>query len=92
MRVITVNASKSYDILIGSGLIDIVGGIMSQTFEPCKVAVITDDNVDALYGESVISSLEENGFKTCKFVFKNGEQSKNINTFNDIQNFLTKMN
>ncbi len=90
MRVITVNASKSYDILIGSGLIDIVGGILTQTFEPCKVAVITDDVVDEIYGESVMQSLEENGYDARKFVFKNGEKSKNINTFNDIQNFLAK--
>lgn len=90
MKVITVNASKSYDILVGSGLINIVGGILSQTFSPCKVAVITDDNVDEIYGESVVCSLEENGFKTCKFVFEHGEKNKNINTFNDIQNFLAK--
>ncbi len=90
MRVITVNASKSYDILVGSGLINIVGGILSQQFAPSKVAVITDDNVDEIYGDSVMASLEENGFKACKFVFNHGEQNKNINTYNDIQNFLAK--
>ena len=90
MRVITVNASKSYDILVGSGLINIIGGIMSQTFSPCKVAVITDDNVDEIYGESVICSLEESGYDARKLVFKNGEKSKNINTYIDIQNFLAK--
>ena len=88
MRVITVNASKSYDILVGSGLIDIVGGILTQLFEPCKVAVITDDIVDEIYGESVICSLEESGYDARKFVFKNGEQSKNIHTYAQILSFL----
>ena len=90
MRVITVNASKSYDILVGSGLIDIVGGILTQSFEPCKVAVITDDIVDEIYGESVMQTLEESGYDARKFLFKNGEKSKNINTYIDIQNFLAK--
>ena len=90
MKVITVNASKSYDILVGSGLVDIIGGILTQSFKPCKVAVITDDNVDEIYGESVMQSLEESGYTAFKFVFKNGEKSKNIHTFNEIQNFLAK--
>ena len=51
-------------------------------------AVITDSNVDKLYSNILISSLEKSGYKVSKFVFDAGEQSKNANTFVDILEFL----
>ncbi len=90
IKKITVNASKTYDILIGHGLLENVGEFFKQRFSAKKIAVVTDDRVDGLYGEKVVNSLEQNGFKTCKLVFPNGEKSKNIETFTKILTFLAQ--
>ena len=87
---ITVNASKSYEILVGNNLIKDIGEIIGQKFSKCKVAIITDDVVDALYSKTVEKSLTEKGFICSKFVFENGEKSKNFKTYIEIVNFLAK--
>jgi 3-dehydroquinate synthase len=46
--------------------------------------------VDALYSNKVSSSLEKSGFVVKKFVFENGESSKNVNTFTQILSCLAK--
>lgn len=87
---IHVKASGEYDVLIGNNLIKKVGALITEVLKPCKVAIITDDKVDALYGDIVLKSVKESGFSVVKFVFPNGEQSKNLNTYADILNFLAK--
>lgn len=89
-KIIHVKASKEYDVLIEKGLLDKVGEIFKDKFLPCKVAVITDDVVDGLYVNGVINSLKSAGFSTVKFVLKNGEESKNFQTYFDIVSFLAK--
>ena len=90
IKTIKVNASKSYDILIGNGLLDKVGEIFRERFSAKKIAVITDDRVDNLYGAKVVNALNEKGFVVSKFTFPNGEKSKNIDTYADILRFLAK--
>lgn len=90
LKKIHVQASKEYDILIKKDIIEEVGEIFSEKFKPCKVAIITDNIVHSLYSKKVKESLEKNGFLTCEFVFPNGEESKNINTYFEILSFLAK--
>ncbi len=85
---ITVNASKKYDVVIGSGIIDQVGAIIKGVLTAKTVAIITDDVVDALYASVVEDSLQREGFSTIKYVFANGEKSKNISTYGDILSWL----
>lgn len=87
---IRVNASKSYDVLIGENLIYNAGMLIREVLNPCKVAVVTDDTVDSLYGKIVVSALEKVGFTVVKFSFLHGEGSKNLNTYSEILNFLAK--
>ncbi|MDR1774514.1 MAG: 3-dehydroquinate synthase [Clostridioides sp.] len=88
MKKVTVKTSTEYDILIEKGLLYQTGKKISNLIPDCKVAIITDDNVDELYSSIVINSLKEFGLKSCKFIFPNGEYSKNIQTLNDILEFL----
>ena len=90
IKKIAVNASKSYDILIGHGLLESVGDIFIERFSGKKIAIITDDKVDGLYGEKVMRSLKEKGFAVSKFAFPNGEKSKNIQTYAEILKFLAQ--
>lgn len=90
MNTVTVNASKSYNIYIGDDLLGTVGERIKNELGVCSAAVITDDNVNALYADKVISSLEEAGFRTVKFVFPHGEDSKGIAVYSEILSFLAE--
>lgn len=85
-----VNAGSGYDVLSGSGILNECGSILRPILGTCRIAVITDSNVEKLYLNRVIDSLEEAGFDTCSFVFPAGESSKNISTLSDILEFLAK--
>ena len=87
---VKVKASKNYDVLIGRGLIFQSGELINKVLPTCTIALITDDIVDKLYSNIVKCSLEQSGFKVEKFVFKNGEGSKNLNTYGEILNFLAE--
>ena len=89
-QTITVSTRSNYDVLVGTGLLDICGDLIANSLKRCSVAVVTDDIVDALYSEKVIGSLQKSGFSVCKFVFKNGESSKNAQTYFNILNFLAE--
>lgn len=92
MKKIAVKASKPYEVLVGKGLISQCGKLISEVTKTRYAAIITDDIVDGIYSKDVISSLEEAGFKTVRFVFKNGETSKCSDTLNRIYNFLAENN
>ncbi|MCL2108216.1 MAG: 3-dehydroquinate synthase [Oscillospiraceae bacterium] len=85
---ITVNTSKTYDIIIGAGLLGTVGETIRKTVNGEIAAIITDDIVNSLYADTLADSLKEAGYKVAKFVFPNGETSKNADNFTAILNFL----
>ena len=87
---ITVKSNKKYDVIIARDILKDTGALIQKVIKPCKALVITDDIVDGLYSNKVISSLENSGFKVHKFVFANGEKSKNMDTFAQILSFLAK--
>ena len=90
---VTVSASKEYNILIGSGLLDKAGEKIKAACGAEIAAIITDDAVNNLYGDTVELSLKKAGYKTVvRFVFPNGEQSKSIETYVSILNTLTEAN
>lgn len=88
IKTVSVNASKSYQVVIGSGLIKDTGAYLLKVLSPCKVALITDDTVDRLYADTVINSIENSGFKAVKFTFLHGEESKNLATYGEMLSFL----
>lgn len=85
---ITVKASGRYDVLIGRGLLSECGEYIKEVSQAEKIGLITDDNVNALYGDEAQRSLESAGFTVCRFVFPRGEQSKSTETLVKIWNFL----
>lgn len=92
MKHITVNTSQSYNIFMEHGILSKCGEVLSPILDTKTLAVITDDIVDSLYAETVINSLVNQGFKVCKFVFPNGENSKSISVLNEIYDFLCQNN
>ena len=76
MKKITVKASQNYDVLIGSGLLKDSGKYISDVLKSRRTMIVSDDNVFPLYGKTLRSSLEAQGFTVSEFVFPHGEQSK----------------
>ena len=90
MNTVTVNASRKYDVLIGAGLLDRCGELIAAVHAPCVAAIITDDTVNALYGDRVEKSLAAAGYRVVRFVFPHGDENKNLMTFAAAQNFLAE--
>ena len=91
MKTIKITASKSYDVLIGTGLLKTLGQhLLSELIKPCKIAIISDSNVWPLYGKTTEEALTKSGFSVVNYVFPAGESSKNADTYLCILNFLAK--
>ncbi|MBE6925492.1 MAG: 3-dehydroquinate synthase [Ruminococcaceae bacterium] len=90
MNKIAVNASKGYDVHIGSHLLPNIGSYIQQMHSCCTVAIISDSNVWPLYGECVTKSLTGTGYKVIHYVIPAGEESKNPQQYMAILNFLAE--
>ncbi len=90
MTEIQISVSKNYTVKIGSGLLRSLGSEVRGVCKGTACAVISDSNVFPLYGEAVISSLEDAGFRAVHFVFSAGESSKNGESYLQILNFLAQ--
>lgn len=90
MITIEVNASKSYQIHIDSGLIPQIGTYARMLKDSGKVAIITDSNVWPLYGDEIGSSLSASGFSFIHYIIPAGEESKNGEQYFRILNFLAE--
>ena len=90
MNTVHVTASRSYDVLIGSGLLSTVGQRAAAMGNVKKVCIVSESTVWPLYGASVRKSLSDAGLETCEFIFPAGENSKNGPTFLSLLNFLAE--
>lgn len=90
MNSVSVKASQSYEVIIGSHLLPNIGAYVSKIQKNCRAAVISDTNVWPHYGHIVIDSLITTGFTPVFYVFPAGEASKNASTYLDILNFLAE--
>ncbi|MBQ7505618.1 MAG: 3-dehydroquinate synthase [Ruminococcus sp.] len=92
MKKVRVNTSAPYDILIERGLIAKTGSFVKNVSNAKKVCVITDSNVGAFYGETVVKSLKEAGFDTAMFTFEAGEKNKRLDTISAMYSFIADFN
>lgn len=90
MRKVSVKASRSYDIVIGSGLLSTIGTEVNRLGRAKSVCVVSETTVYPLYGKTVEASLEAAGIRAVSFVFPAGESSKNGNTYLSLLNFLAE--
>jgi len=88
MHTVSVKTGKPYEVLIGSGILDQTGEMIAKVIFPCRAAVITDDTVDALYGDRMEKSLQNAGFSVCRTHFPHGEEHKNLHTYMQLMDFL----
>lgn len=88
---ITVNASRTYEVLVGSGVLDELGSRVRSVTHGAVAAVISDSNVYPLYGKKAEKSLLGAGFsRVCSYVLPAGEESKSGVNFLAILEFLAE--
>jgi 3-dehydroquinate synthase len=69
-------ADRSYDILIGAGLIERAGAEIASRLPGSRAAIVTDENVAALHLETLVASLTASGIECVSIVVPAGEKSK----------------
>lgn len=90
MTIVTVNASKQYDIKIGSGLLSNLGKEAAALGKAAKAAIVSDSSVFPLYGAAAERSLKNAGFSVVSYVFPAGEERKNGENYLSLLNFLAE--
>ncbi len=81
MRTIRVNLSTNgYNIYIDNGLIEKIGELLVKEKEPCKTLLITDKNVEKIYGDAVLESLRREKFDVGLVSIDPGEEQKSLET------------
>lgn len=91
MKCVTVNASKTYDVLIGRGLLDEAGERIRSVCDAETAVIIAGDRVWPLYGARLSRSLEKAGFRAAHIVIPHGEQHKTLETYAGILNELCRL-
>ena len=77
MKEIRIEASRTYDVLIGKGLLAEAGKRTAALTGAKRATVVSDDRVYALYGEGLLEALRGAGLVPEVFVFPQGEKQKN---------------
>lgn len=81
MKIIQINLKdNSYTIYIQRNILGMIGDYLKENYKDKKIAIITDGNLEKLYGESLNKALKDKGFITKTIVVKPGEESKSIDT------------
>lgn len=92
MYVLKINLSKkSYYIYIQRGLLDNIGKEIKGICKSRKIVLLTDLNIDRLYGELIVDNLRREGFDVYKIVLNPGESSKSIDTLQKVYSDLLEI-
>jgi 3-dehydroquinate synthase len=79
IRTVSVGlAERSYEVLIGPGLIDGAGERIAPLLKRRRTAVVADATVAALHGERLIASLTKAGVQSDLITVPAGEASKSF--------------
>lgn len=88
MNRVRVNTNThQYNIYLSDSFELLKQSIDENHLKSQKVCIITDTNVNKYYGDDLLEYLSEY-YDVYKFVFKAGENSKNIDTIQQIYDFL----
>ncbi len=90
MKTVAVQTGKPYQVSIGRGMLCTAGAWLAGLTRAHTAALIADDTVDALYGETVEVSLTKAGFRVVRMCFPHGEASKTLDTYGKMLNFLAE--
>jgi len=83
---------RSYEILIGQGLLEHAGRLLSEAVQASRAVVVTHPSIDRLYGEKIIGGLRRAGLKTDCIQVPEGEDHKSLGEAEKIFGRLLELN
>jgi len=83
---------RSYPIIFGQNLLSGLGERLHEIKFPKQVAIVTNPTVFGLYGQTLLSALEEKGFHCSVIEVPDGEEFKNLATLELIYDQLIEKN
>jgi 3-dehydroquinate synthase len=69
---------RSYNIIIGSGVLNDLGRILEKFAFSNKIAVISNPTVYAFYGEKISGTLKDAGYDLTEVLIPDGEEYKSL--------------
>lgn len=91
MRELEINlANGGYKILIERDITKKIGSYLKENSSSNKIAVITDHNVNRLYGSDLKENIADEGFETCMISVEPGEASKSLDMLKKVYDELSK--
>jgi len=79
---------RSYDILIGAGLIDRAGYEIASRAKSVRVAIVSDETVARLHLDRLTRSLADAGIDSTPVLVTPGEKSKSFATLETVTNAI----
>ena len=76
-------------VAIGQGILDDLGRELAMRgVEPATAFLIGDESVDSIYGDRVVGSLHESGWRSVRRTVPAGEESKSVATAEKLWHWL----
>jgi len=92
-RVVKVKLDgRSYDVVIGTGLIGEAGGRLGGLLPRRRTVIVTDATVEPLHAGLLTESLERAGICAARVVLEPGEQTKSWEGLADLSDRLLALN
>jgi 3-dehydroquinate synthase len=89
METVNVNlGAYSYPILIGRGILSELGSRLKKHPLARTIAVVTNPDIEALYGDIVRESLADSGFTPHFLVVPAGEETKSLKQAGELYDFF----
>ena len=89
MKTVHVDLGKrSYDILIGAGLLDQFHQFLKQYKTGKRIFLISNPSVSQLFGKDLLQRLLENGYQVAEIFIPDGEAHKSLKTVETIYTAL----
>ncbi len=75
---------RSYDVLVGPGLLDAAGARIAPLLKRKRLAVVSDETVWGLHGARLTAALEGAGLAVTPVIVAPGEQTKSFEGLADV--------
>lgn len=88
---INYNGTPCYNIELNTSFDGLTDSLRDLHLLEKRLCIVTDSNVEALYGNELQQLLEESGCKNVyRFVFPAGEEHKTLDVISDLYEFLIR--
>jgi 3-dehydroquinate synthase len=85
---VQMNKKPCYSIVFSTDWNELAMELSEMELQGRKICIITDSNVDPIYGEVVANAIKPCCKEVFRFVFPAGEENKNLDTVRDAYVFL----